>query len=93
MTERTCRRHSPSNSPRISDAYLSALTRTFHVPASRGPGPERRETCEPGETFEEVYPRFPFAILTRAALSLTGWLTSRRATEANPKRPGERASW
>ena len=93
MTERTCGRHSPSSSTRISDAYLSALTRTVHVPAGRGPGPKRRGTCDPGETFEEVYPRFPFAILTRAALRLTGWLTSRRATETEPKRPGERASW
>ena len=84
MTERMRARHHPLNGTRISDAYLSALTRGYYVPSGRDMRQKRRETYRPGDTFEETYPRYPFSTLVRTALRLTGWLTRRR--QPNPHR-------
>ena len=92
MTERLSGRHSPWNSTRISDLYLSALTRTIPAPAGEDRRHTPRETCEPGATFEETYPRYSFSVLTAAAIKVTGWLTGHRASAPKPERPGEQAS-
>ena len=87
MARRTRRRHPRSNDPQFSDEYLTALTRGFYIPLSGDTGPQRRETYEPGDTFEETYPKYPFSTLVRIALKLAEWLSRPRATLGQRDRP------
>ena len=84
MTDQPRRRHPRSIDSPFSDEILTALTRGFYVPPSKDTRPKCRETYEPGDTFEETYPKYSFSILVRIALKLADWISRRRSAEERP---------
>jgi len=88
MADQSRRRHPHSSDSPFSDEYLTALTRGFYIPPSEDTRPKRRETYEPGETFEETYPRYPFSMLVRIGLKLVEWIGRRRTAAERTDRFG-----
>ena len=86
MANQPRRRHPHSSDSPFSDEYLTALSRGFYIPPSADTRPKHRETCKPGDMFEETYPRYPFSTLVRMGLKLVEWIGRRRPAVDRPNR-------